>query len=393
MKSNRSTLVALLNLVLLLSLVLALPAPALAQELSVSSETLSSTAEQHLIPIADPPPIDCDNSPAGQHAKLGGDDEIFASFMNGGITLQIDKLDNDGVKLDLIADWGWGDHGAYRNLVIYPMVTTADLDGDGKDEVISSFMDGRYNLQTVSLKNPEAEKEDLKFDYLEDGAHTWHDSGSWWASIDIAAGNLDAARWDGDAAEEVAVAFSDRNHDLNLVLLDGESDGGISPWPNEWKNTDHGRGTANSVNVAVGDLDGDGNDNEIVLAIVDGNNNLQVIVLTIDPDGFSINEVGWNVWTDDDRGNIDPVDEDMSVTTGDFDIDGKDEIAVAFRDGSNALQIGSFEFKPDEKELQDRVVARGWWRNTNNRRSNVAYVSASSADIDGDTRERDRRCL
>ena len=387
MKPNRKTLATLLNLVLLLSLILALPAPALGQGPGDNNETLSTTAEQHMAPAADPPPIDCNNSPAGQHAKLGGDDEIVVSFMNGSIALQIDKLDNDGVKTDLIVDWGWGDHGAYRNLVIYPVVTTADLDGDGKDEVVSSFMDQRSYLQTVSLKNPEAQIEDLAFDYLEDGTHTWQDYNSWWASIDTAAGNLDAARWDGDAAEEVAVAFSDRNHDLNLVLLDGESDGGISPWPTEWKSTDHGRGNANSVNVAVGDLDGDGYDNEIVLAIVDGNNDLQVIILKIDSGGFSINEVGWNSWTDDDRGNIDPVPENMSVTTGDFDLDGKDEIAVAFRDGSNALQIGTIVFKPDEEELQDRVVARGWWKNTNNRRSNVFYVSTASADIDGDTRD------
>ena len=210
-------------------------------------------------PAADPPPLDCNNAPpTGEHAMLGGDSEIFVSFMNGNIALQIDKLDNDGTGPDLLVDWGWKDTGGYRNLVIYPAVAMADLDGDGKDEVVSSFMDGRKYLQTVSLKNPEAEKASLAFDYLEDGRYTWAELGEWWASIDVAAGNLNATSGHDDA-DEVVVAFSDRNHDLNVVLYNGESDGGITTH-SAWKSTANGRGNANSVNVDVGDLDGDGAD-------------------------------------------------------------------------------------------------------------------------------------
>ena len=64
---------------------------------------------------------------------MSGDDEILVSFMNGSVALQIDKLENDGTKTGPVTDWGWGDHGRYRNLGIYPMITAADLNGDGKD--------------------------------------------------------------------------------------------------------------------------------------------------------------------------------------------------------------------------------------------------------------------
>ena len=41
-------------------------------------------------PAADPPPLDCNNAPpTGEHAMLGGDSDIFVSFMNGNDTPEL----------------------------------------------------------------------------------------------------------------------------------------------------------------------------------------------------------------------------------------------------------------------------------------------------------------
>ena len=394
MKPNKRTLVALLNLVLLLSLMLALTASALAQGPGDSNETLSSTAqsqttetsEQIMVPVASPTPINCDKPIPGQVAKVIEDNEILvtlttdAGWDNSG-RIQLDKLDNkSNDSTDLVYFWDWRNDHNYRNDVIWPVVTAADVDGDGKDEVIGAFKDLDGRLQVISLKNPEVnDGNQLDFDSWTSTSH--NRKGQELNHFDIAAGDLDG-RLGGDKADEVVVAFRDNDSGLQVVLLNGESDGGIS-YLRSWRSSNHARGYVGDVSVDIGDLDGDGYDDEIVLAFADGDQDQQVVVLEYTHDG--VKEIGWDYWASHGRGDIDlDYAAAIDVTVGDFDGDFTDEIAVAIRDGSKALQITQIVFDPDAKTLQGRVNASGRWRNTGHLRNDVDFISAASGDIDDD---------
>ncbi|MBC8422432.1 MAG: hypothetical protein H8E01_00215, partial [Chloroflexi bacterium] len=378
----------------MLSLTLSLSAPALSQRPGGDDEVLPATAapqapetgEPIVAPASEPEPIDCTDPLPGQVAKLVEDDEIVVALTTDAPSddsgrIQLVKLDNkSNDSTDLVYHWDWRNDHNYRDDVIWPVVTTADVDGDGKDEVISAFKDLHGQLQVVSLKNPEVnDGGKLEFDSW---TSTSHDrQGEELNHFDIAAGDLTGALG-GDEAEEVVVAFRDNNANLQVVLLNGESDGGIKylAW---WSSTAHARGDVGDVSVDVGDLDGDGYDDEIVLAFMDGDNDLQVVVLEYTNDG--VKEIGWEHWTDHDLGNLDwYYAAGIDVTTGDFNGDFTDEIAVAVRDGTGALQIMRIVYDSSASSLRDRVNRTGWWRDTGHGRNRVDFISAASGDIDGD---------
>ena len=394
MKPTGKTLKASLSLVILLFLMLSFAASVLGQRPGDSNETSptaatpqpSETGEHAIVPLASPTPIDCDNPIPGQVAKVVEDNEIIVALMTihghwywkDYSRIQLAKLDNkSNNSTQLVGKWDWRNENDDRDDINWPVVATGDVDGDGKDEVISAFRDASNYLQVVSLKNPEVnEASRLEYNYWRSSADTR--SGHELAYFDIATGNLG-----GDKADEVVVAFMDNDYALQVVLLNGKSDGGIR-YLDWWRSTSHNRGEVRDVSVDIGDLDGDGYDDEIVLAFVDAGLNLQVVVLEYTPHG--VKEIGWEYWTDHDLGDIDyPFSTKiLDVTTGNFDGAYGDEIAVAVKDGSKALQIMQIVFVPDASALRDRVNASGWWRNGGHRRDDVDYISIASGDIEDD---------
>ncbi|MBU1880235.1 MAG: discoidin domain-containing protein, partial [Chloroflexi bacterium] len=152
--------------------------------------------------------------------------------------------------------------------------------------------------------------------------------------IDVAAGDLYRS---GD--DEVVIAFRDDKDDLHLVLLNGDSTGGISPGNNTWNrwywSDSGGRGYVSQVCVATGDLDGDGYNDEIVTAFVDGNYHLQVQMFE-NVSYPNLTNIWGKSWTNVDRDYLDDgVYSDqrlVDVTTGDLDGDFEDEVIIALVD-------------------------------------------------------------
>ena len=376
--------VMLLSLVVVLFLTLFLSTQAL------SPEPARGDAAQPPAPAATPPPLDCTKPLPGKVTRLLQDDEIVvfgavnaAAGWDDSGTMQLDKLENasDG-SMNLVYDWDW-ERGQYDRTedVVWPAVTTADLDADGKDEVVGAakFQDLNGTLAALAFMNPEVSNSaDLEVHGLLGGKDNMQ--GAELNHFDIAGGNLKRTT---NGAEQAVVAFRDTNSAVHVLLTEKNATSSLD-WFGEWWGTDHARNNVGDVSVDTGDLDGDGYADEIVLAFVDGDGDLQVVVLEYD-NAWNLNVIGWNYWTDNNRAGLNlNYAAGIDVTVGNFDADLADEIAVAFRDGSSSLQVLLAAYNPSASGLQDRVTSTGWWRDTGRGRNNVDMISLASGDIDGD---------
>ena len=375
MKIIKRTSTVLLNFVILFSVTLALPAPVLSQEPAGDHEApptkgaaqAPESGDFVMSPTDEPPPIDCSKPLPGERTTLGVDDEIIVAYISW-MTVTIDKWDNTSkTDKNLKHKWTWSKDKIDLYKPRSMALTTTDLDGDSKAEVISGFCsDDVQMLEAVSLKNPEVSS-GIEYD-LWSSSHHDREGENMGYIMAAGAGNLDGALG-GDEAGEVVLAFSDANQNLQLVLLDGESDGGIIEM-GYWISSDHARYNVNDISVAVGDLDGDGYDDEIAVALSDGYEVLQVIVLEYNGSG-GLKELAYQRFIGASQ---------VDVTTGAISGGGKDEIAAAFADSNGWIHIGVFEYD----QSNNSVNSLGWWKDDSNYRDNVDYVSVASGDIDGD---------
>lgn len=126
----------------------------------------------------------------------------------------------------------------------------------------------------------------------------YHDDAAWKGDnvdwIDITAGNLDRAGED----DEVVVAFADNNNDIRLATLDGDSAGNISNTTSHpagyYSDSASGRGDVDAVAVDAGDINGDGFDDEIVTVFQDSNNDLQALILRRDATATNSMRLLWS---------------------------------------------------------------------------------------------------
>jgi hypothetical protein len=236
------------------------------------------TGEPIVAPASTPPPLDCTKPLPGKVTRLIADDEIMVwSAVNqnwdGSGTMQLDKLDSPSQSTSLVYDWDWE---GQQHDIIWPAVATADLDADGKDEVVTAYKDQDNNgtLTVSEFDNPEATNStDLQVRTLQG----WNSlmQGQELNHFDIAAGNLERT---ANGAEQAVVAFRDNDGAVHVLLVERNASGGLD-WFGEWWGTDHARTWVGDVSVDVGDLDGDGYKDEIVVAFADGDQDIQVVVL------------------------------------------------------------------------------------------------------------------
>jgi len=330
-------------------------------------------------------PIDCNKPLTGQKATLVEEDEILATVSsNVNRDIRVEKLDNKGATdKGLAYNWTW-DPGTYdfyqpRSQAL----AAADIDGDGKAEAVGVFVNEHDpQLMGYAIKNPEAGEGDLSYNLDPCLApYCKGDSVDWVAA---AAGNLTGAAY-GDDDDEVAVAFRNSQKQLEVIMANGASDGGVSLGRSAWISTDHQRTNVSDLAVAVGDLDGNGYDDEVVLAFNDGGGDLQIVVLKYTrsssaffPDGFQ--ELGWDYWSDTLRHNA----QHISLAVGDFQGDPRDDMAVGFADGNGDLQVMSVIYDPNGATPQDKINSTGYWKDSANYRDDVHGVSLAAGDIDGD---------
>jgi hypothetical protein len=241
--------------------------------------------------------------PLAGNYRLAEDDEIFVtSRASSGTTTQWQayNVDSnlDAPTLITTASEGTGDKSA---------AATGNFTGDALDDFVVAW-----------TNNNEVE---MDVGYLEEGLHNTHYAFDTGEQAYVYAPQVATGDFDGDSQDEIVMAWLGGGGWVNLKVYDPQ--GGIHPVA-EGKLYDEKLANGN-LDVATGDFDGDGN-YEVVLAWEDLGNWLGVKVYDVDS-----------------KGNLSPKTKldladccSVAVTAGDFNGDGKDEIAAV---GGNYLWI------------------------------------------------------
>jgi hypothetical protein len=329
---------------------------------------------------------------AGDLDRSGAGDEVVVAFADTYSDIRVVLLDGNSagyIRHSANQNFGvWTDSSSSngRGSVSYVAVAAGDLNGDGfDDEIAVAFRDGNRDLQLLILRR----NADGTVTLLWSRAWTNHDRGEvaksdegWenWRPIDVTTGDVN-----GDLRDEVVLAFrsgtpSKGVAQMLVVELEGESKG-ATPGQDRFTMRDgvyakhpldvgdfH---AAMAVSVAAADLDGAGQD-EIALAYTTLDSNVaangthwqqHLVTYAYVPK----ESPAWQVCQDDQghavaclqprpgewngshtkvpafvhRENVEAA---VSVATGDLDLDGMLEIAVARQDhDSGDVKISAFD--------------------------------------------------
>ncbi len=202
-----------------------------------------------------------------------------------------------------------------------------------------------------------------------------------------------AADLNGDGTAEQVLAFRDKSERLGAISSASGTTG--TSW---YRDGDRYKGdNLRWVDIAAGDLDRSGHDDEVAIAFEDDYNAIHVVLLNGAADGTIANAVNqdYGNWTDNggystglnDVGNV-------TVAVGDLNGDGyKDEIVTVMSDGNKHLHVVILRRNDDGTMT---ALYNQYW--TSHDRDCVACYSAGSygnwspidvttGDVDGDWRD------
>lgn len=326
----------------------------------------------------------CDNSPFGKLLTIGGEREIFLGYRGATAPYQgwlaFTRLDlGAGGALQAQETWLGGADDATLTNVSAVAGAAGDLNADGKVEFLQAFRDGAGMVGAASHS-------------MSAGHDRWSSTSGTEFLVAAAAGNLSG---DANGDDELAIANVSGATNLNVRIVNGS---GATPGTldiddrvlGRFWSRDNNRGSARLLDVAAGDLNGDGNNDEIVVAISEStNSHIQLII-------FRYN-YGYSVSTGTTfASNLQDIATlrfetsrvlNLSVATGDIDGDYRDEIVLGFdherpdNDGySDVITVRTYAVDLDNTAAP--IVQRNQWINSQGQTPNLK-VAAADTDADG----------
>ncbi len=348
----------------------------------------------HMVDIAADNALDCTANPFTGVIELGGEKEVFISYpYEHGIVgpaldlLKFDRptnakttLDSGYIRKDLL------DSGA---------LTAADLNVDGDHEIVQVYRGVNGWMQVFAFN------QDPSKPFVNDATtDSWAGTSSTYlnhSDFDIAAGDL-AQNNPGD--EEIVIASRASDGKLHITQLSGTFSGGLSTSDNSvvgyWRtaDTEFAPDPEFGANLAleIGNIDGIHDHDEIVVGHINGNGNLEILVLEYDlshqpGDGlrFAIKKIG--------SVEINPqgTPRDLRLVVGDIDGDLKDEIVVALGrdsvDSNDSTLIDFYTFdgkRADGTNSSDIVLTKRTEWTYGAERAGFVDLDMAAADVDSD---------
>jgi hypothetical protein len=268
--------------------------------------SVSTAVPTHAAPPSSPPTLthpsprgialqatsDCstNSSPFGGVLRLGREQEALISYAGGFGSNQQSWLLNARYDLNgsnsVFLQNGWPPPGQapapLLRSVNAPIAAAVDLNGDGKDELTQAFTDNNGNLYLSA--------------FSANGMATANMGRPWRRQLAIAAGNptrrtdearrvavasvLDPASYGADT--QAVTGPGSVSVLLSLVKSDGTFFNAAENRPAFWSTVEQNRAFPKALSLAIGDLDGDGFEDNIVLVLADRSGAIQIIVLAYD---------------------------------------------------------------------------------------------------------------
>lgn len=226
------------------------------------------------------PPIQCNLNPFGDVHELFQEQEIFVSMTSADAAISSNFallsyfLDQrpDGALTELGAYLELADSNAYN--IQAHAAAVVDLDGDGDSDFIQPFVNGNGNWYVALYDdpNPIPLSGVMPTYYLLSNRNYSH--------LTASAGDIFGDR---DAQDQVVMAGVDPVTGMvNVILWDGTTNAGALQITGRWSSAVGGRQHAKSLDVVVGNFNGNEKD-DIAVAIVHNDNTMELVLLEYDP--------------------------------------------------------------------------------------------------------------
>lgn len=361
---------ALLIVLTLLTTLLSIPIPAAAQAPD-PAEQRSTAAKPAATASAElQAAIPCDNSPFGRVLTIGGDREIYASYLGAFGTPQANRVLYDRVDLsgpDTLARSfaSTASDPALQNVTAPAAGTAADVNGDGAVEFVQVFNNSSGQLSTIT--------------YMRDGSTQLRQYDRFNHS-ELQAATLSRG---ANTRDRVVVASRTSTGALSVIIIDPLA----AVIDNIFTSNTEGRQGLSELHLAVGDMDNDGTRDEIAVAFREGSNDsVQLLVLT--PANVPLSGSGANMIL-----NMRLVDfkrpgagapQRLALAMGDLNGDYRDELIYAQEQQNNnspgvssGIATRAFSFDPTNTQLVEYFS-----RNESLATSQLA-LAAGDTDRDG----------
>lgn len=326
----------------------------------------------------------CDDPPFGKLLLVGAEREVFVSYRGGFGSPYANWLAHTRLDLDASGalepqeTWLGGNFdNEHLTHVSWPTAAVADLDADGKVELLQTFVDNNGALSALSHNQSGT------------GAlRQYTIAGSGGSLLAADGGNFTRS---APKDQELAIATRSGANNLYVRLVNALGNGTLQDQPvGFWWTGNDNRHAPRLLAIASADLDGDGYDDEIVVALYEeGQSHIQLVVLEYTP-GYELDGAGTAF-----AANLKEIATyrfeasnvlNLALATGDVDSDYKDEIVVAYdreresKDGySSVIMVKTFAV--DLKNQSAPIVERNQWLNPDVQTPNLALAAA---DTDGD---------
>ncbi len=332
----------------------------------------------------------CTDNPFGSQYDLFGEGEIFVGYRDGGtspvllsnnsLDLQPNPTDLALVEKNLFLE----DTQPWGRSIQAQAVTAADLDGDGQTEMVQSFVSGDAGQPGYYVATFDAAYA-VTYSRISQDSHS---------RLAVAAGNLLGG--DDEREQVVLVAVDDVTGALTILVWDGTVNGQTLVPLASFRSTAGVRAHASSLDVAVGSITGDRQDDILVSLLDAKGETIETILLVYDPTYSDFSD-------DDNQANRLRVVDAVPLQAGQFrsvqaatvrlNGDFRDEVVVAAdTDDPNAqgvspqIRLFAFRYLPLQADPVQGNLSR-WTELDATVQASTTNFALAAGDVDGESPE------